>query len=405
MADPLRVLIVGSRILPYRHNGDKNFWLDMLARLPGRGVDPTVLSITIDRDVPASDLPIRYLRPIPVYLEGGDATFNDGHRFLTGTNNYSSKTLSLPRMLRGIRALSREIRPDVVHFADNYGPATVVVRPALRRERLAISAPTYNPERTLYDTFLRMSFRSFDAIVPFSEAYGRRLRELGFDPSRIRPIRWGVDTDRFVPPGREARAAARRALGVDDDAFLVLWTGFIQQTGERDLQFTLRTAERVLAAGEGRVTFVVCFKSEHFREAFRTFERPGLRVLATPEEFRAARTAADAMHSSILETNSTAAPPLVWVESLALGLPIFTTPVAGGEEAVVPGVSGYAAATPEESAQQILQIAGDPTQRARLQEGARRIATERFSVDRSADAYVDLWRRMAAGDLRPPVAG
>ena len=405
MADPLRVLLVGSRILPYRHNGDKNFWLDVLQRLPAKGVDATVLSITIDDDVPGSDLPIRYLRPIPVYLEGGDTRFNADHRFLTGTNNYSSKTLSLGRILRRVRELCRELRPDVVHFVDNYGPATVVAREALGSTRLAISAPTYDPNRFLYDTFLRMSFRSFDAIVPFSEAYGQRLCELGFEPRRIHVIRWGVDTDRFAPATPEERASARRALGVDEDTFLVIWTGFIQQTGERDLAFTLRTAEHALREDSGRITFAICFKGEHFRDEFRRYERAGLRVFRRPEEFRAARAAADLLHSSIVEPNSTAAPPLVWVESLALGIPISTTPVLGGQEAVVPGESGFAARTPEESARQILELASDPGRLKRLREGARRVAVERFSVDRSVDEHVELWSRMAVGEFAPHRVG
>ncbi|HWM53291.1 MAG TPA: glycosyltransferase family 4 protein [Thermoplasmata archaeon] len=375
------------RILPFRHAGDKNFWLDVIQRLLASGHEVEALSVDLDAP-PADGLPIRHVPQIPVYFRP-DARFNPGHRQYGGVNNYASKTTTLPIIFREIRRRRREFRPDVIHFADNFGPGMIGLRPICGRVPLTVSAPTYHRNRPLYDMMLLASFASFNVIVPFSDAYYRRLLELDIRPERIRRIRWGIDTARFTPPTSAERDAARARLALEPGTFVVMWTGFTQQTSEQDLHAAIRTAQVVLQ--DRRCEFVFCFKPEHFREDYRSFERPGLKVVSSAESFHAARTAADVFLSPILDDRSTAAPPLVWPEILAMGIPILTTSIPGTDEAVVDGQCGFTVRSPEEAGERLLEIAEDSALQRRLREGARRIAVERFSVDRATDEYVDMW--------------
>src|SRR3989442_461188 len=347
--EPLRIIIVGVRILPFRHAGDKNFWLDIIQRLLASGHEGEALSVDLEA-TPTDGLPIRHVPQIPVYFRP-DARFNPGHRAYGGVNNYASKTTTLPIIAREVRRRQRAFRPDVIHFADNFGPGMIGLRPLFGHVPLTVSAPTYHRNRPLYDVMLLASFASFDVIVPFSDAYYRRLLEPG--------------------------------------TFVVLWTGFTQQTSEGDLHSAIRTAQLVLQ--DRRAEFVFCFKPEHFRDEFRSFERPGLKVVSSAEMFHAARTAADVFLSPIEDARSTAAPPLVWPEILAMGIPILTTSIPGTDEAVIEGESGFAIRSPEEARERLVEIAADPTLQRRLREGARRIAVDRFSVDRATDEYVDMW--------------
>ena len=194
----MRILLVGTRYLPFRHAGDKNFWFDVVRGLERLGHEVEIISIMVEH-VPPGTPPIHRVPPVPVYLTP-DLRFNAEFTHLAGTNNYLSKTATIPKIGREIRARRREFRPDVVHFADNYGPAMLGLRPAFGKLPTALSAPTYQPNRPLYDVFLRASFAPFDVIVPFSDAYRRRLLELGLPPERVRRIRWGVDPVKFAPP-------------------------------------------------------------------------------------------------------------------------------------------------------------------------------------------------------------
>jgi glycosyltransferase involved in cell wall biosynthesis len=391
----LRVLLVGTRILPFRHAGDKNFWLDVIDGLRRRGHEVEVVT-TILEEFPDGNLPIRRVKPVLMFLRP-DIRFNAEHNHLSGTNNYVSKTLSLPRIVSELRRRRKAFRPDVMHFIDNYGPGMIGLRRAIGRCPLTISAPTYQPDRPMYDLFLRSSFASFDTIVPLSEAYRRRLLELRFRPSRVRTIRWGADVNRFTQPSDEEKAAARKALGLRDDQLVVLWTGFLQQTTERDLRLALQTAKVSLQNDGSTGVFLFCFKPEHFKDRYRAFERPGLHVFGAANAFRAARTAADVLLSPFHDVRSTAAPPLAWLEALAMGIPIVTTGIPGVEEAVMAGQSGYTVSTPEAASRRLEEMKGDDGLRRDLREGSRRIAVERYSVDRACDEYVKLWSTVANG--------
>src|SRR5207249_1201800 len=197
------------------------------------------------------------------------------------------------------------------------GPAMLALRPAFPRIPMTISAPTYQPNRPLYDLFLEASFAPFDTIVPFSDAYQRRLMELRYRPDRVRMIRWGIDTERFSPP--------------------------------------------------------------------------------TAAAFHAARLAADVFLSPIQDARSTAAPPLAWLESLAMGIPILTTDIPGSEEAVVEGVSGLRVGSPEAASERLIELSSNEGQLQRLREGARKVAVDRYSVDRSLVEYLELWSSLANG--------
>src|SRR5256885_5821793 len=73
----LRIMIVGERILPFRHAGDKNFWLDMIRRLLQACHEVEALSVDIEA-TPGDGLPIRHVPQIPIYFRP-DARFNAEH--------------------------------------------------------------------------------------------------------------------------------------------------------------------------------------------------------------------------------------------------------------------------------------------------------------------------------------
>jgi glycosyltransferase involved in cell wall biosynthesis len=397
VGEGLRVLFVGSRILPTHHPGDKTYWLNLFDRLASKGLEVRVLSVTYEPVSTPASYAVEYVRPIPVQIPSSTRRYSRENRWLEGTNNYLSKTLSFGRVLRGIARARDAFRPDVVHFIDNYGPVMLLVPAIDRATPKTIAAPTYFPRWRLYDEFLRASFAPFNAIAPFSDAFSRRLRDMGITGRPVVTIRWGVDPERVQPPTEAERRASRLRLGIAPDRTVVMWTGFIQQTDWRDFRFAHRLGELTMAAAPDRFAFLYCFKPAHFRPELRELERAGMRILGSAPEYEDARTATDCLLSPISATRSTAAPPLTWVESLARGIPILSTWVPGAEEAIVPGESGWFVRSPEEGQRLLIEEGGDPARLERLRAGARRTAVERFSLDRAADQYVELWKQLSGG--------
>src|SRR3989442_6462088 len=129
--EPLRVIIVGVRILPFRHAGDKNFWLDIIQRLLASGHEVEALSVDLEA-TPTDGLPIRHVPQIPVYFRP-DARFNPGHRAYGRVNNYAIKTTTLPIILQEVPPRPPTVWPHVTHFADNFCLRLLRLLPLLRR--------------------------------------------------------------------------------------------------------------------------------------------------------------------------------------------------------------------------------------------------------------------------------
>ena len=391
----LRIIIIGSRILPYRHAGDKNFWLEVIQELEARGHQVQVLSVTLEPVSEPTPYRCEYVRPVPVRL-GGGSRFNEQYQYLRTTINYYSKTFSLVPIARSLRHHIQNERPDVIHFSSNYGPFMASLKPFVRGVPLSISANSYNGGSILYNPALMSSFLGFDAIVPFSDACARQVRGLGIPAHRVRTIRWGVDLDRFQPLSDAAREKARGDLGIQPGEKVVLWAGFLTQMTLEDFEFSIRAAELVLREAPRGWRFFFCLKPEHFDSRFRRFEKPGLTVVGTSEVFLRVQRAADVMLSPMTNLRSTAAPPLTWVECMAFGIPLVTTPLPGADEIVTDGRNGFLVRTPEEAAQRLMDACRSPERLADARREARRRIEERFALSVSVTDYINLWTSLAA---------
>jgi glycosyltransferase involved in cell wall biosynthesis len=120
--------------------------------------------------------------------------------------------------------LCRRLRPDVVH---THGARPDVVDAGVAR-RLGIPAVTTvhgftggDWKNRVYERLQRRAYRRFNAVVAVSRPLRAQLGRCGVPLSRVHvvPNAW----EEAAPP--LDRAAARRVLGVGDDAFLVGWVG------------------------------------------------------------------------------------------------------------------------------------------------------------------------------------
>lgn len=168
-----------------------------------------------------------------------------------------------------------------------------------------------------------------------------RARRLGFDPSRVKVLRCGLDLARFpfrspVPPSRPARLLCVGRL--------------VPKKGHAVL---LEALER-LAGTVGEAGVELVGDGPLLDDLRERADRPALRgrvVFAgplPPEEIAPRMRGADALvlASVVAKDGDRDGLPVVLVEAAALGVPMIATPVSGIPE-LVDGTTGWLARTPD----------------------------------------------------------
>jgi len=129
------------------------------------------------------------------------------------------------RERRAIAALSRRLHADVIH-THGYRPDVIAAAGRLPPGGHVLVSTVHgftggDWKNRCYEWLQLHAYRRFDGVVAVAESIAERLRQAGVPPRRI-----------FVVPNawRETvtpldRAAARRALGLPDDRFVVGWVG------------------------------------------------------------------------------------------------------------------------------------------------------------------------------------
>ncbi len=231
-----------------------------------------------------------------------------------------------------------------------------------------------------------------DRLIANTDEEARQLVRLyGADPDRTLVIPPGVDLDRFSPGGR---SAARRALGIADDAVVLLFVGRIQPLKAPDV--LLHAAAELLAgdpALRDRLEVHVVgapsgsgLAAPHQLEKLAAslgisdrvrFHRPQVPERLA-EHYRAADVTVVPSHNESFG--------LVALEAQACGTPVVAAAVGGLRTAVRDGVSGVLVAghAPSDYAAAVRTVLA---RRELMSAGARRHAGL-FSWDRTADALV-----------------
>jgi D-inositol-3-phosphate glycosyltransferase len=238
-----------------------------------------------------------------------------------------------------------------------------------------------------------------DRLIANTDEEARQLVRLyDADPERTLVVPPGVDLERFSPGDR---VAARRAVGVPDDALVLLFVGRIQPLKAPDV--VLRAAAHMLADDpslRGRLqVHVIGAPSGSGLEAPRQLEELAgalgiadvVRFLPPqpPERLAAHYRSADV---TVVPSHNESF-GLVALEAQACGSPVVAAAVGGLRTAVRDGVSGVLVDghDPRDYAVAIREVLA---RRELLSAGARRHAA-RFSWDRTVDALVEAYSSAA----------
>ncbi|MBM2777342.1 glycosyltransferase family 4 protein [Burkholderia territorii] len=305
--------------------------------------------------------------------------------------------------LRGVlalRRLLRRLRPDVVHsHSSKAGALARLCRGPWKQAYTPHAVYTLNPtlspaKRAFYGGIERVLGNSCsDAVIAVSQDEADHLHGLGIARRRIRVVENGVS-----PPRLLERHAARAALGLPDDAFVVGFVGrFDHQKGVDRLVRIARLLER---RHEQRLR-VVAIGSGDFDRAAGDEARglpANLHVVGRVDDARRYFSAFDLLALPSRYEGF----PYVCLEAVAAHVPMVATQVAGAAELIAIHHVGLTVPNdddPAAFAAAVCRLADHPAVFQLMRDRCAR-AYPHFSadamVDRTLAVYRDLLQEQAS---------
>lgn len=293
----------------------------------------------------------------------------------------------------------RAAQPDLVHthmiHADLYGNL------AARRAGVPyVVSSRHNDDRFRYTLPIRLLnrwlWKRTDAGIAISDAIRRFSMEVeGAPPDRIHTVHYGLDPARIQAPSG-ARTNLRQLLNLSPDALVI--GSVCRLVEQKGLRYGLRgfahVADRVpdahyVIAGEGPL---------------RAALDAEVRALGLPDRVHFLGWRSDA-HAVFAALDVFLAPSLwegfglVFLEAMALGVPIISTQVSAIPEVVIDGDTGWL--VPPRDADAIAAallhaLTDADARRARGAQGRRRLETT-FTPDVMVDQTLAVYRRLEGG--------
>ena len=297
------------------------------------------------------------------------------------------------RERRAIAALTRRLRADVIH-THGYRPDVIAAAGPLPPGDHVLVSTVHgftggDWKNRCYEWLQLHAYRRFDAVVGVAETVGERLRAAGVPPQRV-----------FVVPNawRETvtpldRTAARRALGLPDDRFVVGWVGRLSfEKGAdvlvdaarrlRDLPLTVA----ILGGGGARSVLEQRAAEQGLGDQVRWYG-------VVPEAMRLF-----AAFDVFVLSSRTEGTPIVLFEAMAAGTPIVATRVGGVPRVVSPAEAALVAAEDAEAlAAEVRGVFANPDRAAGRAAAARRRLEREFAVGPWVERYRDVYERARMG--------
>ena len=292
------------------------------------------------------------------------------------------------RYLRDVRGLRSAVRAGAIDIVHTHGyRADILGWLAARGERRPLVCTAHGftggSRRNRFNQYLGVrAMRHADTVVAVSAALGATLAAQGVPAARV-----AVMTNAWAAPGQPLeRAAARRKLGLDQDAQLVGWVGRVSAEKGPELAVAAQPefGATLVMIGDGPARAVL----EH------TTEQGG----AGRVHWLGARSAAWALLPAfdvLLLSSRTEGTPMILLEAMHAGVPIVATPVGGVPDLLDDTTAHLAAGvTASAIADAVRAALSDPAESRRRAGRAAERLRERYALEPWVEAHVQLYSRL-----------
>lgn len=204
----------------------------------------------------------------------------------------------------------------------------------------------------------------------------------------------GLDVARFE--AAPSKAEARRLLGLDPVARIVLWVGKVVYPKRVEWLFEL-----LRKIPEVRLVAVGGYNEEHFGDRYlRGLQADYRDVVARstfPGEVSPARIGLYLAAADVFAFPSRfEGMPNAVMEAMAATLPVVASDIPAHRVLIQPGETGFLAGDSTEFAGMVSRLLDDPELRFQVGARARERIRSEFTYDRVCGRYLDLYRAMAA---------
>jgi glycosyltransferase involved in cell wall biosynthesis len=321
-----------------------------------------------------------------------------GQRVLARAAALGATTLALPHprdpaFRRVITTFLQAHRVDVFHLHVGTGRENFDGARAARAAGVPAVVQTQHLPWMLSSPGKRPPFfrglREVDHLIAVSRALGQTYERIGVPAQRISTVPNGVGL-RGAGPGR---LAARRSLGLDPDAQVVMTIGrLVTMKGQRHL---IDSAPTLLSSFPGLVVLMVGEGHLHAqlaKQAAALGVGDRVRLLGHRADARQLLDAADVFVLPSLHEGM----PLVALEAMEASLPVVATRVTGSEEVVMDGETGLLVPAQDAPAlgRALSTLLADPVLRARMGRAGRQRYLARFSRRRMAEDTLSVYSRV-----------
>jgi glycosyltransferase involved in cell wall biosynthesis len=193
-----------------------------------------------------------------LYAEGGslEEEYRSFCRALTRvpSERFDFEPLRHPRQqLQKVRVVERAVKgkPDLIYAQRMSSSGWSVPTKRISGRPIVCHNHGYSPCSARRTAWLS---RHIDRFVMVSEFTAGVWREAGLEAEKIRVVHNGIDPDEYPVGGEDEKMAAREALGIGEDLFVVCFIGRIDE--EKGVE-TLLEAWRILGLGPGEGQLVI----------------------------------------------------------------------------------------------------------------------------------------------------